>query len=352
MVSTTTAESTSNKTVVEEVTGWLRVYSDGTVERLTPPGAEPFTAIVPPYAEPRDGVTVHDVPTDRGVDVRLYLPEPAADPSPHRRRPVLVHFHGGGFCVSRPSWALYHNFYAPLTAKLQVAGIVSVYLPLAPEHRLPAAIDAGHDALHWLRDVACGKSSEHVSPVERLRAAADFSRVFLIGDSSGGNLVHLVAARAGEDIRPGTLLHPVRLAGGILLHPGFAREQKSRSEVENPPSLFLTPEMIDKLLALGLPLGATKDSPYTSPELAAKAVAHVRMPSMLLMVAEKDLLHDPQVDYGKAMVNQGKAVETVVSRGNVAHIFYLNFFAVKSDNLTEERTTELVQTVRSFIDQH
>ncbi|GJN28044.1 hypothetical protein PR202_gb16139 [Eleusine coracana subsp. coracana] len=218
--------------------------------------------------------------------------------------------------------------------------------------RLPAAIDAGHDALLWLRDVACGKSSEHAAPVERLRAGADFSRVFLIGDSSGGNLVHLVAARAGEDSRPGTLLHPVRLAGGILLHPGFAREQKSRSEVENPPSLFLTPEMIDKLLALGLPLGATKDSPYTSPELAANAVAHLRMPPMLLMVAEKDLLHDPQVDYGKAMVNEGKAVKTVVSRGNVAHIFYLNFFAVKSDNLTEERTTELVQTVRSFIDQH
>ena len=89
-------------------------------------------------------MTVHDVATDRGIDVRLYLREPAAAGS---RRPVLVHFHGGGFCVSRPSWTLYHNLNAPLTAKLKVAGIASVYLPLAPEHRLPAAIDAGHDAL-------------------------------------------------------------------------------------------------------------------------------------------------------------------------------------------------------------
>jgi hypothetical protein len=56
----------------------------------------------------------------------------------------------------------------------------------------------------------------------------------------------------------------VKLAGGVLLHPGFAREQKNRSELENPPSLFLTPEMIDKLLALGLPMGVNKDSPYTS----------------------------------------------------------------------------------------
>ena len=96
------AQADPNRTVVEEVAGWIRVYSDGSVERLTPPGAEPFTADVPPYAEPRGGVTVHDITTGHGVNVRLYLPEAAGDQSPPRRRPVLVHFHGGGFCVSGP----------------------------------------------------------------------------------------------------------------------------------------------------------------------------------------------------------------------------------------------------------
>ncbi|KAF0897167.1 hypothetical protein E2562_034218 [Oryza meyeriana var. granulata] len=352
MASTTTAETDPSKTVVEEVTGWLRLYSDGSVERLTPPGAEPFTAIVQPYTEPRSGVTVHDITTARGVDVRLYLPEPAA--APRRRRPVLLHFHGGGFCLSRPSWALYHNFYAQLTTKLEVAGIVSVFLPLAPEHRLPAAIDAGHAALLWLRDVACnkdGNNGAHLDPtVERLRDEADFSRVFLIGDSSGGNLVHLVAAHAGKDDMGS--VHPVRLAGGILLHPGFAAEEKSRSELENPPSLFLTEEMVDKLLALGLPVGVNKDSPYTSPVLAAEAVSRLHMPPMLLMVAEQDLLHDPQVEYGEAMARAGKMVATAVSRGAVAHIFYLNFFAVESDPLTAERTRELIDTIKTFINRH
>ncbi|CAL4988688.1 unnamed protein product [Urochloa decumbens] len=359
LAATAMAESSPNRTVVEEVTGWLRIYSDGTVERLTPPGAEPFTAIVPHYTTPRGGVTVHDITTGRGVDVRLYLPEPAATTtSAHRRhrRPVLVHLHGGGFCVSRPSCALYHNFYAPLAADLNVAGIVSVYLPLAPEQRLPAAIDAGHAALLWLRDVASGRNLYNTGDsamVARFRRAADFSRVFLVGDSSGGNLVHLVAARVGGEDTPGARsLHPMQLAGGVVLHPGFAREKKSRSEIENPPSLFLTPEMIDKLLALGLPVGVNKDSRYTSPELAAMAVANVRMPPLLLMVAEKDLLRDPQVDYGKAMRRAGKEVETVVSRGDVAHIFYLNFFAVESDPLTKNRTKELVHTIKRFVDRH
>ncbi|CAN6371471.1 unnamed protein product [Urochloa humidicola] len=351
LAATAMAQANPNRTVIEEVTGWLRIYSDGTVERLTPPGAEPFTAIVPPYTTPRDGVTVHDIATGRGIDVRLYLPELS---SLHRhRRPVLVHLHGGGFCVSHPSWALYHNFYAPLTTNLNIASIVSIYLPLAPEHRLPAAIDAGHAALLWLHDISTGRNLYDMgnsAVVERLRRGADFSRVFLIGDSSGGNLVHLVAARASEE-KP-AVLHPVRLAGGVVLHPGFAREKKSRSEIENPPSLFLTPEIIDKLLALGLPVGVNKDSRYTSPEMAAMAVANVRMPPFLLMVAEKDLLRDPQLDYGKAMRRAGKEVETVVSRGDVAHIFYLNFFAVKSDPLTANRTKELVHTIKCFIDRH
>ncbi|KAF2906564.1 hypothetical protein DAI22_12g027500 [Oryza sativa Japonica Group] len=197
-------------------------------------------------------------------------------------------------------------------------------------------------------------AAHHLDPaVERLRDEADFARVFLIGDSSGGNLVHLVAAHAAaKDDGAGADLHPVRLAGGVLLNPGFAREDKSRSELENPPSLFLTEEMVDKLLALGVPLGMNKDSPYTSPSLAAEAVARLHMPPMLLMVAEKDLLHDPQVEYGEAMARVGKTVETVVSRGAVAHVFYLNFFAVESDPLTAERTRELIDTIKTFIDRY
>ncbi|KAL5224258.1 hypothetical protein ABZP36_010897 [Zizania latifolia] len=76
------------------------------------------------------------------------------------------------------------------------------------------------------------------------------------------------------------------------------------------------------------------------------------MPPMLVMVAEQDLLHDPQVEYGEAMARGGKMAVTVVSRGAVAHIFYLNFIAVESDPLTTERTRELVDAINAFINSH
>uniref|UniRef100_A0A0E0F985 NAC domain-containing protein n=1 Tax=Oryza meridionalis TaxID=40149 RepID=A0A0E0F985_9ORYZ len=227
--------TTTTRTLVESVTNWIRVYSDGSVDRLGPPEAAAFMVLVPPYDDPRDG--------------------------------------------------------------LDVAGIVPVVLPLAPEHRLPAAIDTGHAALLWLRDVACGASDTIVHPaVERLRGAADFSRVFLIGDSAGGVLVHNVAARAGE--AGAEALDPIRIAGGVLLHPGFILPEKSPSELENPP----TP----------LPVGTTsRDHPYTSPAAAVTAAEGAQLPPMLVMVAEEDMLLDAQVEYGEAMARAGKAVETV-----------------------------------------
>ncbi|KAJ3684292.1 hypothetical protein LUZ61_013456 [Rhynchospora tenuis] len=197
-----TQEANPTRTIVEEVPGWLTLYSDGTVKRSGPPEAGPLLNRVAPYNEPRNGITVHDLTTD--PPIRVYLPEKKIGPSP--RLPILLHFHGGGFCLSHPSWVLYHDYYAKLATTLKVAAILSPVYPLAPEHRLPAAIDAAFSALLWLCSVGTGEVKAS-SVVEQLHETVDFSRVFLIGDSAGGNLVHEVCARAGS-VGPG-LLDPV-----------------------------------------------------------------------------------------------------------------------------------------------
>ncbi|KAM1157733.1 hypothetical protein TB2_027874 [Malus domestica] len=75
--------------------------------------------------------------------------------------------------------------------------------------RLPlrTAIPLSFGSDHWLE----------VSKTPRL-SHADYDREFLIGDSSGGNIVHHVAAQART-----ADLSPLRLAGGIPIHPGFVR---------------------------------------------------------------------------------------------------------------------------------
>ncbi|XP_051123433.1 probable carboxylesterase 17 [Andrographis paniculata] len=328
------------RNIVDAVSGWLTVYDDGTVDRTWtgPPEVKFMSEPTPAHREFVDGVATADVVADEasGLRVRIYSPE-KMEGEPEKL-PVLLHFHGGGFCISRADWYMY---YAPYTRLARVARVVvvSVYLRLAPEHRLPAAIEDGYGALMWLRAVAGGEVSE-----PWLEERADLGRVFLIGDSSGGNIVHQVAARAGKE---GTA--PVTVAGAIPIHPGFCRARRSKSELEQPETPFLTLDMVDKFIALALPEGATKDHPITCPMgEAAPPMEELELPPYLFCVAEQDLIKDTEMEFYEMMKKVGKEVELFVS-GGVGHSFYLNKIAVDMDATTAAETEKLFEKIKEFI---
>uniref|UniRef100_A0A6N2K5A8 Alpha/beta hydrolase fold-3 domain-containing protein n=1 Tax=Salix viminalis TaxID=40686 RepID=A0A6N2K5A8_SALVM len=336
------------KKVVEEVSGWLRIHDDGSVDRTWtgPPEVKFMAEPVPPHEEFKEGVAVRDVTVDEksGLKVRIYLPqlEPDYTDNNHNKLPIIVHFHGGGFCVTQADWYMYYHIYSRL-ARSAPAIVVSVYLRLAPEHRLPAAMDDGFSALVWLRSLGRG----HGSYEPWLDDYGDFNRVFLVGDSSGGNVVHQVAARAGL-----VDLSPVRLAGGIPIHPGFVRSVRSKSEMEQPESPFLTLDMVDSFLKLALPEGCTKDHPFTRPGgLAAPPLDGLNLPPFLLCVAESDLMMDTQMEYCEAMKEASKDLELLISPG-VGHSFYLNKIAVDMDPHTAAQTTALIDGIIEFIKKH
>uniref|UniRef100_A0ACD5U361 Uncharacterized protein n=1 Tax=Avena sativa TaxID=4498 RepID=A0ACD5U361_AVESA len=338
------------KVVVDEVSGWLRVYDDGSIDRTWtgPPEALPLMQHVEPYAAPRDGHTLHDLPGE--PNLRVYLPEIKQQDSAGRL-PVIVQLHGGGFCISHPTWVMYHHFYARLACAVP-AIVVTAQLPLAPEHRLPAQMDAGVDVLRRLRSIVTSEAATLEDPAaELLREAADLSRVFLVGDSSGGNLVHHVAARVGAD--GPDVWAPLRVAGGVPIHPGFVRAARSRSELEETSdSVFFTLDMADKFIAMALPEGATKDHPYTCPMGPnAPPLESVPLPPMLVSVAEKDLIRDTNLEYCDALRAAGKDVQVLINRG-MSHSFYLNKFAVDMDPTTGERTQELIDAIKGFVSRH
>ncbi|KAM0954037.1 putative carboxylesterase [Dioscorea sansibarensis] len=335
--------TSTNKKVVDEVSGWLRLYDDGSVDRTWtgPPVALSLMSSIPPSSTPNsDNVTVHDLPGE--PNLRLYLP--AGDHlSSGTLLPILLHFHGGGFCISHYTWYMYHQFYSQLAGAIPAA-IFSVDLSLAPEHRLPTQIHDSFSALVRLRSISKSQNSDP------LFSSLDFSRVFLIGDSSGGNLVHEVAALVGNETDE--FWSPVKLSGAIPIHPGFVRETRSKSELEMKQDPFLTLDMLDKFLALGLPKGATKDHPYTCPMgTAAPAMKKLKLPPFMVCVAERDLIRDTNYEYCEAMKKAGKKVEVMVSEG-MSHSFYLNKMAVDSDHVTAQRSKELIDAIKDFVNRH
>ncbi|KAJ0461901.1 putative carboxylesterase [Helianthus annuus] len=328
----------TERKVTNHISGWLTVYDDGFVDRTWtgPPQFKFMSDHVPPHDHFIDGVATRDLLLDAvkpDLHVRVYLPEQPDT----GKLPIILHFHGGGFCISQPDWLMYYNFYTRL-ARESKAIIISPYLRLAPEHRLPAAIEDGYSTLLWLRDVANDKTYD-----SQLSTKGDFNRVFLIGDSTGGNIVHQLAKQtATENLN----LHPLRLAGAILIHPGFVRSVRSKSELEKPQSPMLTLDMLDKFLNMGLPEGSTKDHPITCP--MGEAVEEVDLPPYLLCVAEEDLMVATEMEFYDWMKKYEKEIELLVSDG-VGHSFYLNKIAVDVDPNASEQTHKLVQRISQFV---
>nr|XP_043624346.1 probable carboxylesterase 6 [Erigeron canadensis] len=327
--------------IIDQVSGWLTIYDDGFVDRTWtgPPQFKFLSDPVLPHHNFIDGVAINDVVIDEQSDlrVRVYLPQINPDTE---KLPIIIHYHGGGFCISQADWFMYYNIYTRLAREIGCI-VVSTYLPLAPEHRLPAAIDAGYSTLLWLRDLANKKSSE-----PWLSTKGDFNRVFLIGDSSGANIVHQVAKKAAIESQN---LHPIRLAGAIPIHPGFVRSTRSKSELEKPQSPMLTLDMLDKFLELALPKGSTKDHPITSP--MGEPVSELDLPPYLFCVAEEDLVIDTEMEFYEGMKIDGKKIELVVSNG-VGHSFYLNKIAIDVDQKTSEETRKLIQVIANFVGTH
>ncbi|RDY02268.1 putative carboxylesterase 17, partial [Mucuna pruriens] len=318
------------KKLVDEVSGWLKLYDDGSVDRIWtgPPEVKFMVESVPSHQEFIDGVAVRDTITDDNLHVRLYLPEKICD---EEKLPILLHFHGGGFCISEPTWFMYYHFYVWFVRSARVI-VVSPFLRRAPENRLPAAIDDGFSAFLWLQSVVSKNAEEPWLEKH---------------DSSGANIVHEVAARVGK-----TKLDLLRLVGGILIHPGFMRSKRSRSEMEKPESPFLTLDMVDKFMSLALPLGSNKDHPIACPMGGeAPPLSGLKLPPFLLCLAEMDLIFDTEMEYYEAMKNANKDVELFVSKG-VTHSFYLNKIGVDMDPNTRAQTDALIARIKEFIEQH
>ncbi|GFP93932.1 probable carboxylesterase 15 [Phtheirospermum japonicum] len=122
------------KKVIDEVSGWLKLYDDGSVDRTWtgPPQFKFMSDPVPPHHHFIDGVATIDTTVTDGLKLRTYLPEKQeSDPE---KLPILLHFHGGGFCISEADWFhVLRHLQAPRHASRAI--VVSVYLP--PRARAP-----------------------------------------------------------------------------------------------------------------------------------------------------------------------------------------------------------------------
>ncbi|GAB2210267.1 hypothetical protein Droror1_Dr00015530 [Drosera rotundifolia] len=273
----------SHKPVKAELPGLIRLYDDGSVERLA------GSSYVPPTEQDSaTGISSKDIMIYEatGLSARLYLPKLA---NVSQKLPILVYFHGGGFCLESSFSFLTHRYVSSLVAEAGVMAI-SVEYRLAPEHYLPVAYDDCWTALEWVashRDHTVSKTDPW------LMQHGDFDAVFVGGDSSGANIAHNMIIRAGtEDLFGG-----LRILGAFMSHPYFlgTKWDGPRLDLERRIWEFVYPNAKDGI-----------DNPLVNPlGVGAPSLAKLGCERVIVLVAGKDELRDAGVEYCDAVKRSG-----------------------------------------------
>ncbi|XP_078166053.1 putative carboxylesterase 2 [Carex rostrata] len=311
-------ENDSDTTVLLDLSPFLRIYKSGRLERLV------GTSTVPAGTDPFTGVTSRDVvinPTT-GVSARLYIPP---DLPSNDKLPILVYIHGGGFVIETAASPTYHNYLNLLVSKAHIIA-VSVDYRRAPEHPLPAAYD---DCWEVLASTVSGSF-----PNEWVSGYGDLGRLYLGGDSAGGNTAHHMAVKAASE--------GIKIKGLLLCHPWFGGSEPIGSE-------SIDPVKKDQFWRFVYPKTTGLDDPFFNPMAAKERMKGVyKCEKVLVAVAQNDELRDRgKLYYDKLL----KAVSSGEWNGHAEfyetegedHVFYL-------DNDSCHNAVEMMQKVVSFID--
>lgn len=266
------AASFLNDEIIFELPTTIRLYRSGRVERLV------NDEIVPPSIDPNTGVESKDVIINpsTGLSARLYLPRSSSTTAitDGKRIPVLLYYHGGAFCVMSAASAIYQNFLNSLTAKADIL-TVSIDYHLAPENPLPAAYDDSWEALRWVN--ACADPW--------LSKFGNLDKIFLAGDSAGGNIVHNLGLKLGSV--------GMKVEGLVLIHSYFCGNERIGTEGDEKRRSKRTVKDADGLWPVLCPGTTGLDDPWINPLAdGAPSLMTLGCRRVLVCVAEIDLLRD------------------------------------------------------------
>lgn len=258
-------------------------------------------------AEPREEVAeVRDVDA-AGVPCRYFRPATAAPGGA-----VVIHLHGGGFVLNDIE---VHDAACRRLANRSGLAVLSVDYRRPPEHRFPAAPDDVDVVVRWIDDGGLGE-------------AGGGRRLFVHGDSAGGNLA-LVAA----------LRHPGRFAGAVLVYPfldptaAFASYRTAADGFDPAEAGWYWQQY------------AASPADLTHPDLAPLLSDRLgSLPPTLVVTAE----HDPLRDEGEhlAAVLAEAGVSVVATR----YLGMIHGFWRHTD--TFDAAEPLTRQVAAFLQQH
>ncbi|XP_021774098.1 probable carboxylesterase 7 [Chenopodium quinoa] len=286
----------------------FNVLKDGRVHVLTPPAES-----VPPSFGTTPDVLTKDVEISTEVFARISIPSSAStNACTTQKLPVVFYLQGGGFCKQYAFSEDSTRFGSDIAAEANVIFITIKY-GIFPARPLPACYDDSWAALQWLASHSKGTTG----PEPWINDYADLGRIFVGGNSAGGNICHTLLAKAGSMGLPGD----AKVEGMILIHPYFGED--------------------DKMWMYMCPTNEGPQDPRMKP--AVEDLPRIVCGRVLVVLAEKDVLYGAGNMYAEELIKSGwKGTVEIMENKDKDHCF--NF-----SNFMDLEAIAIRQRIASFI---
>lgn len=229
----------------------------------------------------------------QSIKLKIVKPDNATGPLP-----VFMFFHGGGWVLG--DFPTHERLIRDLVRSSGAAAVYVDYTP-SPEAHFPVAINQAYEATKWV--------AEHGQEI-----GVDGSRLGLVGNSVGGNMVASVALQAkqfnGPKIRYNVMLWPVTDANF---------DSTSYNQYEN--GYFLTKNMMKWFWDNYTTNASDRNNILASP-LRATTEQLKGFPQTLIQTAELDVLRDEGEAFGRKLDAAGVPV-TVTRYNGMIHDYGL-----------------------------
>jgi acetyl esterase len=253
---------------------------DLTVEQLRniPIEQIKLSAEPPPIPYPQEDVKRIKITAD-SIPVLIF------NPSHTQNLPILINYHGGGF-ISPLLRGLEHSLW--LEAKTYSAIVFAIDYRVAPEDKFPAAVNDSYNAFKWI--------AEHGGEF-----GGDTSRIALLGNSAGANLVAVIAQKAKKEGISNKI--KLQIMNGLPIDLRPQNMETSVSYQQNAKGYFQTKA------ACYFAVETYAPGQYNNPEVSPILTKDLKgLPPAVIINAEFDPLRDDGFLYAAKLRNFGVKV--------------------------------------------
>lgn len=246
---------------------------------------------------------------NKKLKLRVYIPDKELTSAP-----ILFFIHGGGFVSGNLDT---HDI---LVRKLAISTKSIVIYPeysLAPETKFPNQFIELETLLNWVMDKGAN-------------FGGDTTKLILIGDSAGGNLVTGLSYK-------NQYIKAFPIIGQIVLYPDTSFFYETTSIKDQSLSHFPTKEVLTTVRKAYL----VNEYDVYHPMVSSLLAELFNMPDTLLITADNDPLRDEGILYHEKLQKSNQN-STHYNFKNMEHGF-VQYFKLKENEISSEKVFRLIQ---------